>query len=150
MKINLIFLLIAFLLSTSGLWAKEGIEKSLDISSKAVIAYQMKMQIIAENIANVNTTRTEKGTPYRRKDVVFRETTSSIKVEAIYEDPSPFLKAYDPGHPDADSQGFVYYPNISLSKEMTDIAYTSKVYEANIAVYNAAKNMAQALINLGK
>jgi len=144
----IIIFLVFFFNSSS--YAKEGIEKALDTSSKAIIVQQARMQIIAENIANINTTKTANGKPYRRKDVIIKETTESVKIAGVYEDKEPFLKVYDPGHPDADKQGFVYYPNISISREMTDMAYTSKVYDANIAVYNAAKNMAQAIINLGK
>lgn len=145
--INL-FLLLFFFVATAS--AREGIEKSLDISSQGVMVQQMRMQIIAENIANVHTTRTIKGVPYKRKDVILKETPDSVKVGTVFEDASDPVKVYDPGHPDSDASGFVYYPNISLSREMSDMAYTSKLYDANIAVYNAAKNMAQAIINLGR
>lgn len=150
MKKILLSLFVILIFCSGIVSSREGIEKSLDISAKGVVVQEMRMRIIAENIANVHTTRTEKGIPYKRKDVILKETADSVRVGSIYEDSAEPVKVYDPGHPDADHSGFVYYPNISLSREMSDMAYTSKVYEANIAVYNAAKNMAQAIINLGR
>ncbi len=134
-----------------------GLDQAMDISVSAVNANRIHMEIISSNLANINTTRTEQGGPYRRKIPVFAEKplefpdtltaaekklSGGIEVMEIAEDPTPFQKVFNPGHPDADSQGFVALPNISMAKEMVDMVYVSKVYEANITAYNATKKMA--------
>jgi flagellar basal-body rod protein FlgC len=145
------YLLILFMIISSIAFAnRKGIEESLEISRQGVMVQQAKMQVIAENIANVHTTKTETGDPYKRKDIIIRETEKGVEVKKVVEDNNPPIKVYEPGHPDADINGFVYYPNISVSKELTDMAFSSKVYEANVLVFNTAKNMAQSIINLGK
>lgn len=145
MKIKII--LICFILN--GICYAD-IESSMRISRSGVKVQQTKMQIIAENIANVHTTRTSEGGPYRRKDITVAETKDGIRVKKIYRDRKNLIRVYDPGHPDADKNGFVYYPNVNVTKELTDMAYSQKIYEANVVVYNTAKQMAQTIINIGK
>lgn len=144
-----------------------GLNQAMNISLTAIKAERTQMEVIASNLANVNTTRTVNGGPYRRKVVVFGEKPISfseelsfaqnrleggvpggVEVADIIEDVSPFPKVYNPGHPDADANGFVSLPNVSLSKEMVDLVYNSKLYEANITAYNASKKMAQDTLNL--
>jgi flagellar basal-body rod protein FlgC len=134
-----------------------GLDQAMDISVSAINANRVHMEIISSNLANINTTRTEQGGPYRRKIPVFAEKpldfpealtkaeqklAGGIEVAEIAEDPTPFQKVFNPGHPDADSQGFVALPNVSMAKEMVDMVYVSKVYEANVTAYNATKKMA--------
>ncbi|NQU16930.1 MAG: flagellar basal body rod protein FlgC [Candidatus Saganbacteria bacterium] len=134
-----------------------GLNQALDISVSAIRAEGRHMEIISSNIANINTTRTLGGGPYRRRVVMFEEVLASasqklsqggVKAEQIVEDPSPLQKVYNPSHPDADSSGFVSMPNVSLSKEMVDMIYSSKLYEANITVYNATKQMMKETLQL--
>lgn len=143
-----------------------GLNQALDISVSGIEAQRRTMELIASNLANVSTTRTINGGPYRRKVAVLGEKSLSfndvlykaelkmsgenggVDVVDIVEDQAPFQKVYNPGHPDADTQGFVSMPNVNLSTEMVDLVYTSKLYEANITAFNATKKMMQDTLSL--
>ena len=143
----------------------------LNISASGMTAQQIRMDILSQNIANVDTTRTEKGTPYRRKNVVFAEKSNSrrsffsnvltaatksmagqgVKVTRIIEDTKTAMKkAYDPSHPDADENGYVTYPNVNPITEMTDLIDATRSYEANITAFNATKAMLAKGLEVGK
>ncbi len=144
--------------------------QSFNISASGMTAQQFRADIIAENLANVNTTRTEAGTTYRRKVVSFQEKgvnrfdrylTESRKrgshigngvkvVEVIEDTTTDFIMEYDPSHPDADENGYVSYPNVNLVTEMTNLIDASRAYEANITAFGASKAMAQAGLQIGK
>ncbi|SFR95806.1 flagellar basal body rod protein FlgC [Anaeromicropila populeti] len=140
---------------------------SMDISSSGLTAQRLRMDVISQNIANVNTTRDENGNVYRRKSVVFAEKDitcfsdalsrasgtvgDGVKVVEIVEDTNTELKkVYDPSHPDADEEGYVSYPNVNTVTEMTDLIDASRAYEANITAFNAAKNLAVQTLQMGK
>jgi len=141
-----------------------GLNRALNISASGIRAESLQMEVIASNIANINTTRTMDGGPYRRRMAVFEETPvtfqsaldkASAKLDGggvgfreIIEDNAPLQKVYNPTHPDADQNGFVSMPNVSISKEMVDMIYNSKLYEANITVYNATKQMVRETLQL--
>jgi len=145
-----------------------GFYKSLDISASALTAQRLRMDIISQNIANSNTTRTEDGTPYRRKTVVFEERTgdsfstylskasddlsvgSGVRVSGIVEDPTPFKRVYDPGNPDADEEGYVEMPNVDTVTEMVNMISASRAYEANVTAINTVKSMALKALDIGK
>jgi flagellar basal-body rod protein FlgC len=121
---------------------------SLGISGSGMTAERMRMDVIAENLANADTTRTEDGTPYRRKEVVLQSAGSSfqnvldgVQVAGIVDDPTPPRRVYEPGHPDADAQGYVTLPNVNPVTEMVDLITSSRGYEANVTAMNAAKQM---------
>ena len=106
------------------------------------------MDIIANNLANVETTRTNDGGPYRRQVPVFREildqftgTPKGVEVIGIIRDNSPFRMVYDPGHPDANPEGYVLYPNVNPVIEMTDMISATRSYEANLTLITSAKSM---------
>jgi len=138
----------------------------MNISASGMSAQRLRMDIIAKNIANVQTTRDENGKPYRRKAVVFAEKNatpfqevfmrtagiigSGVKVTKIVEDRSPLRKVYDPTHPDADEDGYVSYPNVNVVQEMTDLIDATRSYEANVTAFNATKNMALKGLEIGK
>jgi len=141
--------------------------KSFNISGSGLTAQKMRMDIISQNIANAEVTRTEDGTPYRRKMVVlqsmngknsFREvlntaTNSSaggVKVEKILEDPSALLPVYNPTHPDANEEGYVMLPNVNTAQEMIDMLSASRAYEANITAFNATKAMVLKALEIGR
>ena len=144
--------------------------QSFNISATGMTAQQFRADIIAENLANVNTTRTDAGTPYRRKVVSFQEKGvnrfdryltesrkrgshigNGVKVVEVGEDnTSDFIMEYDPAHPDADENGYVSYPNVNLVTEMTNLIDASRAYEANITAFEASKSMAQAGLQIGK
>ncbi len=134
-----------------------------DISKSALSAERKRMHLIANNIANINTTRGVDGKPYRRKYAVFEtildnEMSSEegglnekgVRVAQVEEDKSPYIKVYDPNHPDADENGYVSYPNINVAEEMVDLVSASRAYEANIAVLKSTKTMILKLLELLK
>jgi len=125
----------------------------LKVASSALKAQRTRMEVIASNLANIHTTRTEKGGPYRKKEVVFKservgsfgdrleEAVREVKVEEIRESRKPFEQVYDPTHPDADALGYVWLPNVNLVEEMTDMILAARSYEANLNVINVTKEM---------
>ena len=147
-----------------------GLFQSFNISATGMTAQQFRADIIAENLANVNTTRTDAGTTYRRKVVSFQEKGvnrfdryltesrkrgshigNGVKVVEVGEDnTTEFIMEYDPSHPDADENGYVSYPNVNLVTEMTNLIDASRAYEANITAFEAGKSMAQAGLQIGK
>lgn len=146
-----------------------GFMSSLDISSSALTAQRMRMDVISENLANINTTRDANGEPYRRRYVTMEAkdsftgyltdamssntattSTGGVRVATIQEDNSPFTLDYNPEHPDADENGYVQMPNVDLLKEMVDMMSATRTYEANITAINATKNMAMQALNIGK
>lgn len=145
---------------------------SLDISGSGLTASRLRMDIISENIANADTTKTENGGPYRRKEVVYEsaDTSSSssfqnilshqlqdsestpkgVKVAAIIEDASDFSTVYDPTSPDADQNGYVAMPNVDPVKETLDMMSATRAYEANLTAFNAVKEMATKALEMGR
>ena len=131
--------------------------RGLDVSATGLTAQRIRMDIISSNLANVHTTRTSGGGPYRRKDVVFKEESggspetlsfksilNSLKgvvVDAVKEDTGPFKKVYDPGHPDADTKGYVSFPNVNTVEEMVNMLSATRSYEANITAVESYKSM---------
>lgn len=142
--------------------------QSFDINASGMTAQRFRTDVISENIANVNTTRTEDGTPYRRQVVTFGEKNvtsfsnvlsgtrnaavgNGVKVTSLIEDTdSDFVKKYDPSHPDADGDGYVSYPNVNIVTEMTNLIDASRSYEANATAFEASKNMMTTGLSLGK
>lgn len=145
-----------------------GLFQAFDISATGMTAQRFRTDIIAENVANVNTTRTENGDPYRRKIVTFQEkpvtpfskvlqgtrqqyTGNGVKVVSVLEDTSTdYIMKYDPAHPDADENGYVSYPNVNIVTEMTNLIDASRAYEANTTAFDASKAIAQAGLQIGK
>ncbi len=105
---------------------------------------QRFLEVIAKNIANANTTRTPEGGPYRR-EVATAAGDGTAEVSA---DPRPGRKLYDPGHPDADADGFVEYPNVDLNTEMVDLMVARRAFEANATVFQAAKSMLRRALDI--
>ncbi len=146
-----------------------GFFNSLNTSASALTAQRLRMDTISQNIANANTTRTENGTPYRRKIVVFEEKSSSapfsdyltsasknmlsgggVRVARIVEDQSPLKRVYDPSNPDADKDGYVQMPNVDIVTEMVNMISATRSYEANITAINDTKSMALKSLEIGK
>ena len=139
---------------------------SMNISASALTATRLRMEVISENLANSNTTRTENGEPYRRKYVVFQErandrdfatffnraqsASGGVRVLEIGEDMSEFKYDYNPTHPDADEDGYVRYPNVETVQEMVDMMSAYRAYEANITALNTFKDMAMKTLEIGK
>ena len=144
--------------------------KTLDISASALTAQSLRMDVIAQNVANANTTRTDDGTPYRRKTVIFQEKNQNfsnvlageksvkpntggnggVEVSQILVDETPYELVYDPSHPDANDEGYVQMPNVDITREYVDMILASRSYEANITVMNTTKRMALKAFDIGK
>lgn len=140
---------------------------SLDISGSALTAQRLRMDVVAENVANINTTRMANGQPYRRRYVIFQQREGAsfsdqlnnslagsagrgVRVTEILDDPSAFKLDYNPTHPDADEFGYVRMPNVDLAREMVDMMSATRSYEANITVLNGTKSMAMNALEIGK
>jgi flagellar basal-body rod protein FlgC len=138
------------------------------IGSSGMAAQRSRMNTISSNIANINTTQTPEGGPYRRKDVVFTAMTDTksfgdvmsvddpkadfqrVQVtDVVYDQKAPLLK-YDPSHPDANEEGYVAYPNINLMEEMTNMIQATRAYEANVQAIQATKDMALSALEIGR
>ncbi|MBE5944384.1 MAG: flagellar basal body rod protein FlgC [Lachnospiraceae bacterium] len=142
-----------------------GVFSAMNVAATGMTAQQLRMDTIAENIANASTTRTENGEAYRRKMVVFREkdTTSfdnilngymtyyqpnGVKVTNIVRDQSDLRLVYEPDNPDANEEGYVEYPNVDTVTEMTNLIGSSRSYEAAVTSFNASKSMAMKGLEL--
>ena len=147
--------------------------QSLNISASGLTAQRQRMDIISENLANKDATRTQNGGPYRRKMVVFTSTNTSnslfnkmlynnindinnsnqvrgVEVSQIIEDQEPFKLSYDPTHPDANEDGYVELPNVDSLKETVDMMEAVRSYQANITALNAIKQMASKALEIMK
>lgn len=125
----------------------------MDIAAAGLRAQRLRMETVASNLANASATRTQEGGPYRRRDVVFQavpvsnfrdaldRSLRSVRVAQVLEDPAPFRVRHEPGHPDADPQGYVSYPNVDPVVEMVNLLGATRAYEANVTVIDAAKSL---------
>ena len=148
---------------------------SLRIGSSALSAQRLRLDLISNNIANAETTRTDTGGPYQRQDVIFstqgqksflpalvlanrKQTEVSaeqanlggVQVASIITDAEAGQRVYDPSHPDADKDGYVTYPNVNLVVEMTNMMSATRSYEANLSMIDAAKRMALRALDIGR
>ncbi len=137
------------------------------VSSSGMAAQRMRMNTISSNIANINTTRTPEGGPYRRKDVIFESIPEAktfgeilisqperdiqrVQVTDIHVDRKAPLLKYEPNHPDANEDGYVAYPNINMMEEMANMIQATRAYEANVSAMNTTKDMAIKALEIGQ
>lgn len=129
------------------------------ICGSGLAAQRAKMDVIVSNLANINTTRTPEGGPYKRKTIVFssepvkgsfNDILRMVKVEAVMEDKDSVSMVFDPAHPDADADGIVAMPDINTVAEMADMITANRAYEACVAAFDATKNMALKALELGR
>ena len=140
---------------------------SIQTSASGLSTQRLRMNLISGNLANVNTTRTLQGGPYRRKEAVFaaqsidstfnkiltdrqKSQFATVQVDRIYEDPNPPMMKYQPSHPDANEKGYVAMPNINVMEEMVNMISATRGYEANVTALKAAKDMASRALEIGK
>jgi flagellar basal-body rod protein FlgC len=130
---------------------------AIDISASGLIAQRTRLDAIANNIANANTTRTEEGGPYRRQQVVFRvhreedaPMSRGVEVESVVESDEAPKIVYDPSHLDAGPDGRVALPNVNIVEEMTDMISATRAYEANVTAVSAARSMASKALEIGR
>jgi len=136
--------------------------KLFEISSSGLYAQRKRLDVIASNLANLETTRTERGGPYRRKmvvmstkpvkdfDQVLNSRLEGVEIDDIVEDDAPFMKVYNPGHPDADEQGYVLKPNVDLIVEITNMLVAKRNFEANVTAVRSTKQMALKALEIGR
>jgi flagellar basal-body rod protein FlgC len=134
---------------------------TMEISASGLTAQRQRLNVIAENLANAHTTRTPEGGPYLRKNVIF-ETRPTVEFASLLEAPERVAVAeiveikeglrpeYDPTHPDADEQGMVLWPNVNPVAEMVSLTLASRAFEANVAVFRAARAMALKALEIGR
>lgn len=123
--------------------------RPLEIASSSLTAHRLWMELISQNMANANTTRTPEGGPYVRKVPIFAErldealdaSPAGVRVEQVADDDLPPRYAYQPDHPDANAEGYVAYPNVNVIREMADMMVASRAYEANLAVVETTQSM---------
>ena len=144
---------------------------SINISASALTAEKTRIDVISKNMANVNTTRTNGGAPYRRQMAVFTEESGGsfsktlsekmrnskrgtepggVRLSKIVEDETPYKMKYEPGHPDADADGYVKMPNVDVVKEMVDLISAQRGYDANITAINSSKAMLVKALDIGR
>ena len=143
--------------------------RAMDSSASGLTAERLRLELIANNIANANTTRTPEGGPYRRQVAIFAPRQSSgfaallarwrgraeapgegVRVVGVMADQAPTKRKHDPGHPDADAEGYVEYPNVDVVTEMVDMISATRAYEANVKAIEAAKTMALRALEIGR
>lgn len=141
-----------------------GVFSALEISASGLSAQRTRMNTVASNLANAQTTRTAEGGPYKRVDPVFEaialdkmnalgaaeQSVSMVRVTRIVEDQRAGNQVYSPGHPDADPRGYVEYPNVNVVEEMVNMITASRAYEAGIASMKATQQMADSALTLGR
>jgi flagellar basal-body rod protein FlgC len=134
-----------------------------NISASGLSAERLRMEVIANNIANAFATRTPDGGPFRRQDVVFStvlkdrirggansQKFGGVQAVDIVDDPSDFLQVYHPGHPDANAEGYVAMPNVKMATEMVNLMTASRAYEANVRVLQFFRQMSEQALTLGR
>ena len=136
----------------------------MELSGSALGAERMRAEVVAVNMANAQTTRTPEGGPYRRQMVVFQsrqqprfslalagfshDNPSAVRVAAVIRDARPPIMRFEPGHPDANAEGYVAYPQVDPVEEMTDLLSAVRAYELNASAVQATKNMIQQSLDL--
>jgi flagellar basal-body rod protein FlgC len=144
------------------------LDKALAISASGLEVQRKRMNIIASNLANVNSTKSANGAPYKRRDLLIRADRTvtqpfgtlmnnlglpdppGVKAVKVVEDNRPARQMYDPQHPDANAQGFVSMPDINTIEEMVNLISASRAYEANVTAMSVTKTMAQRALDIGR
>jgi len=141
------------------------ISKAFSIPASGLDAQRERLNVISSNLANVSSTETEEGGPYRRRDVIFNaiplekgfatalnqrmDALNKVEVSEIIHDNRPFKKVFEPNHPSANAEGYVLYPNVNAMEEMVNMISALRSYEANVTVLNAVKSMATKALEIG-
>jgi flagellar basal-body rod protein FlgC len=144
-------------------FAVAGVFSALEVAASGLSAERGRMNVIASNLANARTTRGADGQPYRRLDPVFRaraiesnpfdpvlRSVNVVEMTGTQPDATPGQQVYDPGHPDADAQGYVTYPNVNVVTEMVNLMTASRAYEAGVTSIESIKSMARSALKIGQ
>lgn len=148
---------------SGGAFKVAGVFSGLEIAASGLSAERGRMNVIASNLANARTTRSADGTPYKRLDPVFvakhvngggfdpvLRKVRELSLDGVRADTSPGQKVYEPGHPDADAEGYVEYPNVNVVTEMVNLMTASRAYEAGVTSIETLKSMARAALKIGQ
>lgn len=140
-----------------------GVFSAMEVAASGLTAERSRMNTVASNLANARTTRTEEGGPYKRIDPIFRAQPAAgsatdpvmraikrVEVSGMREDPAPGQLVYDPGHPDANAEGYVELPNVNVVTEMVNMMTASRAYEAGVTSIESLKSMARAALKIGR
>jgi len=141
-----------------------GVFSAMEVAASGLSAERTRMNTVASNLANARTTRTDAGGPYKRLDPVFEAVAldqsrgvsatqggvSMVKVARIQEDTRPGMMVYEPGHPDANGQGYVEYPNVNAVEEMVNMITASRAYEAGVTTIDTVKQMGRSALDIGR
>jgi flagellar basal-body rod protein FlgC len=132
------------------------------VNASGMEAQKLRLNTISSNLANVNTTRSPEGGPYRRRDVVFEAAPSfdsvmnnvsaaiPVRVQGVIEDQRPFNTVYEPGHPDADKNGYLQLPNVNVVEEMVNMIAAMRSYEANVTAFRTSRDMMAKALEIGR
>ena len=140
---------------------------AIDVGASALKAERTHLNVISMNLANAKTTKTADGGPYRRKEVIFKETevespfskamssaldqdVKGVRVDSVQNDRRPLKQVYEPGHPDANEEGYVSYPDINVVEEMTNMLSAMRAYEANVSTITTSKTMFAKALEIGR
>jgi flagellar basal-body rod protein FlgC len=135
---------------------------TLQITASGLTAQRLRLQTVASNMANARTTRTEEGGPYKKQMPILQAVSddpfgsnldramSQVQVMGVVESEDPPVMVHDPGHPDADAEGYVAYPNVNVLEEMVDLMTTARTYEANANVLDVTEGMASNALEIGR
>jgi flagellar basal-body rod protein FlgC len=123
---------------------------TMEVSASGLAVERARMNVASANLANASTTRSAEGGPYKRRDVVVAADEYEAHVARIQEDTKPPRLEYDPGHPDANADGYVAYPNVNPVEEMVDMITASRAYEAGVTAIGTATQMAERALAIGK
>lgn len=139
------------------------LDSAIAASASALAAERMRIEVAVSNLANAESTRGPDGRPYRRRDVVLaaepveafdaalgRATSTGVRVAAVVEDQAPPRQRYEPGHPDADANGFVALPNVDPAEQMVDMLGAARAYQANLTAINLIRDLLQKALELGR
>ncbi len=140
-----------------------GVFSAMEVAASGLSAERSRMNLVAGNLANARTTRTAEGGPYRRLDPVFSaqpiapgsfdpvlRRVETVQLQEVRPDASPGALVYEPGHPDANAEGYVEYPNVNVVTEMVNMMTASRAYEAGVTSIESLKSMARAALRIGK
>jgi len=142
---------------------RPGVFSAMEVAASGMSAERSRMNLVAGNLANARTTRTEEGGPYKRLDPIFQakpinerafdpvlKRVETVELAEVRADPNPGTLVYEPGHPDANSEGYVEYPNVNVVTEMVNMMTASRAYEAGVTSIESLKAMARAALRIGK
>ncbi|MFC1751940.1 flagellar basal body rod protein FlgC [Thermoproteota archaeon] len=142
---------VLFFTAGSSVVSAQGLDDAFEISASGMLTQKIRITLIAENIANMSSLKDEEtGLPYQRQYAVIEPTAKGVRVSSIEKSKEPFGKYFDPSVPQADEDGYFYYPNVTIPEEMVNLTYSEAIFEANVACFKTTKAIYQSTIDVLK